>query len=307
MSSTNDSKTVLLDPPSFDLPSDYEDNPSDYELWAMRVPIDFDMSLLNGQTFPMKDLEKIQNMAETVLTSFHIDDNDDDSADGRLRVGSNENGPVYNLSLAQPNESQSFRILTSKEKGGKRSDSDSNDDESDDDDSNDDEENEKKQMIPIPVEFSRNLNLVEMTHSKVKDLDVAPSMDRAPKVNLVKEKMRIPYVKIDQKTGLKKRWNVFGSNAVKGSFFGNDGQNKMKNDNSNNAKKENNVVGLETPSRSSTSTTHTPESSSSKTRKVSDDIVDDDNNSNGDGREKKRKKSKKDKSAKKSKRAKPKA
>lgn len=288
MSTKRNSENILLDPPSFDLPSDYKENPSDYELWAMRVPIKFDVSLLNGKSFPMKDMA--ENVPETVLTTFHIDDDNEDNS-----AGGNENGPIYKISMTQPTESQSFRILTSKQKGQKKN------DDSDDDESDDDEEG-KNQMIPIPIEFSRNLNVVEIACSKTKDLDVAPSMERAPEVDLVKEKMRIPYVKIDQKTGLKKRWNVFGSNVGKSGCLGNDNsQDKTKNNSSKNEKEGNNVLALTTPSRSSTSTKHTSKSTSSKTRKVSDDIVDNNNGGDDGGNEKKRKKSRKEKKSKKSK------
>lgn len=196
----------LLDPPTFELPSDYHENPSDYELWSLRVPIVFDLSQLNGQMVHIQNLENstkskrsgINHSAvgpEAILTSFQIESN----------IEEDDLPRTYNLSQCQQNETQSFRILRSKKQKG-------NDDD-DDEVSSRSNDGHNKEMTPMPITFTKNLTIVETTHSNVTELDLAPSIYKAPKVDLEKEKMRIPYVSIDQKSGLKKRWNVFGSNA----------------------------------------------------------------------------------------------
>lgn len=271
----------LLDPPTFELPSDYHENPSDYEFWSLRVPIEFDLSQLNGQMIHIQNLESYTNSKksgvkhnaigpEAILTSFQIESNIEDVLPR-----------TYNLSQCQQNETQSFRILRSKKQKG----------------NNDDEVSSKsndvhnKEMIPMPITFTKNLTIVETTHSNVTELELAPSNYKAPKVDLEKEKMRIPYVSIDQKSGLKKRWNAFGSNV---SFIlqQNSKENvptaklSKKRDSKTTATSEENII----PS------TPTKHKESGTKRKVSDDVVEESPKTKSP--EKKKKKEKKSKSPK---------
>jgi hypothetical protein len=194
MSETN----ILLDPSTFDLPSDYYENPSDYELWSLRAPIKFDISHLDERILHIGNLDTSNKNnpsrltgTEGILSTFEVQ-NSNESDFSR----------TYNISISQSNETESFRILTKKQK------------ERDMDLDEDDQDKEcDKEMIPISAKFCRNLSILETSKTNLTDLELAPSMDRAPTVDLVKERMRIPYTKIDQKTGLKKRWNIFGCNS----------------------------------------------------------------------------------------------
>lgn len=255
----------MLDPPSFDLPSDYYENPSDYELWSLRAPIQFDVSHLNDQLLYIQNLEgsnRRKNSSrgskattivkhDDILTSFQLENDESGGEDNTKRT--------YSLALCQPNETQSFRILAKKLKG--------------DDNDNEEGGDDEKEMVPIPLTFTRNLTIVETTHSKVTDLDLAPSLDRAPRVDLEKQKMRIPYVPIDQKSGLKKRWSVFGSNTCINEDYVN--VNEDKADDS-------------TP----TGPLNTANTATNQ-RKVSDDVVENNLSSPGKKKNKKSKKAKK--------------
>lgn len=286
---------LLLNPPSFDFPSDYYTNPSDYELWSLRVPIHFDVvTHLDNQSLHIQNLvdkkssndnNNIRNtnnksgIDESILTSFQVGENDD----GNLRT--------YTLSLCPPSETQSFRILYQKYKDDDDNNNDTNDDDDDDEDHDD---IKKKEMIPMPVTFTRNLSIVETTRANVTEIELAPSIDRAPTVNLVKEKMRIPYVKIDQKVGLKKRWNVFGSNGcVSGTPLVNVVENVYDTSTVNASSKGGYSSIISKP----TSTATAADSKKSKKRKVSDDVME----STDTSPSKKKKKSKKEKKSKKSK------
>ncbi len=224
---SNNGNDAILDPPSFDFPQEYYENPSDFELWSLRAPVKFDLTQLNGQILQVQNLDDLASGGrnEVILTSFQIDQTDDVAGGNGVESG-NDNGSgsgnenhTYHLSLSQADETQSFRLLTSKKSRGykmlglNRSGGGNSDNGSDDSEDEIDDDSEKE-MVPLPIPFARNLNIVQSTHSNITDLDLAPSIERAAKVDVKKEKMRIPYVKIEQKTGLKKRWNVFGSNCI---------------------------------------------------------------------------------------------
>lgn len=271
----------LLDPPTFELPSDYHENPSDYELWSLRVPIDFDISQLNCQMIHIQNLENstkskksgVKHSAigpEAILTSFQIESNIEDDLPR-----------TYNLSQCQQNETQSFRILRSKKQKG-------NDD---DEVSSRSIDGHGKEMIPMPITFTKNLTIVETTHSNVTELELAPSIYKAPKVDLEKEKRRIPYISIDQKSGLKKRWNVFGSNAsliLQQKSKGNEttAKSSKKRTSKTTTTSEENIIPL----------TPTKHKESGTKRKVSDDVVEETPKIKSP--EKKKKKEKKSKSPK---------
>ena len=69
-------------------------------------------------------------------------------------------------------------------------------------------------MTPLPVTFNRHFNVIESSKGNIADIDLAPSNERAPEVDMDKMRMRIPYTPIAQKSGLKRRWNLMGSNAT---------------------------------------------------------------------------------------------
>lgn len=72
---------------------------------------------------------------------------------------------------------------------------------------------DEKEMIPSNVTFDKHYSIVETTNANVADVDLAPSNERAVGVDMKTMQMRIPYVPIPQKTGLKRRWNMMGANA----------------------------------------------------------------------------------------------
>mmetsp|Transcript_17343 Transcript_17343/g.21204 ORF Transcript_17343/g.21204 Transcript_17343/m.21204 type:complete len:248 (+) Transcript_17343:115-858(+) len=223
---SNDSEDVLLlDPPSFQLPDDFYENPSDYEIWSLRVPVKFNMSSLSGKILHMpknivgegdganNDNEEssisgkkssalkksasvgIITKPEDILTSFQIEENDSKE---------NDKGETYSLCMGQISEVQSYRILC---KTAPHT--------SDDDDEEEGSTGETgKEMKPLNVTFDKHIHLIHTTNANTTELDLTPSVDRAPHVDMIKEKMRIPYTHIEQKKGLKRRWNMFGSNAV---------------------------------------------------------------------------------------------
>jgi hypothetical protein len=164
----------LLDPPTFKLPSDFEENPDDYEIWSLRVPVRFDMASLNGTILNLNLPEKEKKGKETGVTSFEIGEE------------------KYSLNWGSSAETENIRILTALE--------------------DDDDENEKA-MIPSKLQIKNHFNLVHIPNSKTKDIDLAPSLERAPQVDMPAIQMRIPYSKIDQVKGLKRRWQAPGASA----------------------------------------------------------------------------------------------
>ena len=171
MVDTNAPNTELLDPSSFSLPEDFDENPDDYEIWSVRAPVKFDMATLNGVSLQFELETERKFGLEPNITSFQV------------------HGDSYSLSQGHTAEVSSFRILKA----------------------NDTEE--EKGMSPLPVTFDRHLNLIKSTNSKVADIDIAPSNERAPKVDFDEIQMRVPYTPIDQKSGLKRRWNMMGANT----------------------------------------------------------------------------------------------
>lgn len=165
----------LLDPPTFKLPSDFEENSDDYEIWSLRVPVRFDMSSLDGTILNLNLTEKDKRGKEIGVTSFEIGDE------------------KYSLNLGSSAETENIRILTALQ--------------------DDDDEDNEKAMIPLKVQIKNHFNLVHIPNSKTKDIDLAPSIDRAPEVDMPAIQMRIPYSKIDQVRGLKRRWQVPGASA----------------------------------------------------------------------------------------------
>ena len=162
----------LLDPSTFQLPEDFEENSQDYEIWSVKAPVRFDMSTLDGTTFQFNLKKNKKAGLDPVTTIFEV------------------NGEKYSLSQGHQEEISSFRILAGTE------------------------DEDGKGMKPLPVSFSKHFNLIQTTNANIVDVDLAPSNERAPDLDLKTVQMRIPYVPIPQKSGLKRRWNVMGANAA---------------------------------------------------------------------------------------------
>jgi|AntRauTorckE5430_2_1112549.scaffolds.fasta_scaffold07350_1 hypothetical protein len=169
--SQHDSKD-LLDPSTFQLPEDYEENSHEYEIWSVKAPIKFDMSTLDKTTFQFNLTKDKKTGADQAATIFEVD------------------GEKYSLSQGHQEEISSFRILAGTE------------------------DEDGKGMKPLPVSFNKHFNLIQTTNANIVDVDLAPSNERAPALDMEKVQMRVPYVPIPQKTGLKRRWNVMGANAT---------------------------------------------------------------------------------------------
>lgn len=99
------------------------------------------------------------------------------------------NGEKYSLCAAPLEETSTCRILVR----------------------NEDDEN--KEMKPSQNQFQNHFCLIQTTHTNITDIDLAPSNERLPAVDTEKVPLKIPYVPIPQKSGLKRRWNVMGSSA----------------------------------------------------------------------------------------------
>ena len=157
----------------FQLPDDYKENPQDYEFWSVKVPVKVEMSVLNGSTMQFRFLQEQSTKGLDPIFASF-----------------EINGEKYSFCNAPLEEVSTYRILAG----------------------NDDDE-QGKEMKPLPIPFHKHFSLVQTTNAAVADVELAPSNHRAPVVDVEKVPMRIPYVPIPQKTGLKRRWNVMGSTA----------------------------------------------------------------------------------------------
>jgi len=191
--------------PSFEPPpSDDSDN----EIWLLRAPANVDVSeLLNNTKLNFASDPSSNN---NILSRFT-------SSDGT--------GEEYALSLGDLNESQSLRLLvpdkkTADDSSSSSSDSDSSDSSSDDEDKKTSSNNI---LVPYAHPFKRQIHIT-IANKEQSDLAVAPSQSSAPKpalkdedtkvVNGTVEKMRLAYVPVAQKKGLKRRWNMPGGKIL---------------------------------------------------------------------------------------------
>jgi len=232
----------LLDPPSFQLPSHFTNNASDdenldeYEVWSLRMPVQFDPSSLNGVSlsFNQDILEQQQQQKkkknsggggvgqqDNVLSSFELSNDTDDR---------------YSLALGHTSETKSFRVLVPATNQQPVNVDKGDDDDDDDDSSDNDTDESKKKMKLLPVPFTRHVNLIRSSKVEMTEFDLAPSKERAPKPRIMTTSastttttttamgvtnkdttfgmtmaMREAYSHVDQVKGLKRRWSLFGS------------------------------------------------------------------------------------------------
>jgi len=159
-----------IEPPTFQLPEGF--NANDYELWAVRVPVKFDMNVLNDTTLQLLEREKTgKTTNKSVLTSFKVSNHKNESQE-------------YSFMDGHVTESNCFRVLKPLEKG-------------------------KPEMEPMPMKFEKHINLTR--RNEISEMDLAPSIERAPLVNEEDVTMRVAYEHVEQKKGLKRRWEIFGS------------------------------------------------------------------------------------------------
>ena len=191
--------TTTINIPSFEPPSSDD---SDNEIWLLRAPANVDVSeLLNNTQLNFVDPSSNNN----ILSRFTSSD-----------------GEEYALSLGDVNESQNLRLLVPDKKAADDSSSSS-----DSSDSSSDEDKKKSTsndiLVPYAHPFKRQIHIT-IANKEQSDLAVAPSQSSAPKpalkdedtkvVNGTVEKMRLAYVPVAQRKGLKRRWNMPGGKIV---------------------------------------------------------------------------------------------
>jgi len=208
----------LVDPPTFYLPSDFNtiNNDPDYEVWSLRTPVAFDPSALDGVSLSFNnDILANQNQTkkkygggaalqqDKVISSFEL---------------SNDSNDRYSIAVGHTSETKSFRILVPTKPTAEGDDNDDDDD--------DDREHAKKNMKLLSIPFTRHVNLIRSSKVEMTEFETAPSKERAPKPQItataitgeskqnigLKMTMREAYSHIDQVKGLKRRWNMFGTN-----------------------------------------------------------------------------------------------
>jgi len=191
-------QNLTLDPPPTifneadfdDTGGDSDDDDSDrYELWTFRMPVNVDITTLQGVTM---DLEAI-------------------SAGKKIgaNVGVKVPGGKLEIQQGEPNENENFRILVSANNESRNSnDSDSNSDNDDDQTSSNHRLVLKHSKIPFSRHFVVNdANLQPLTESQL-----APAIHVAPEPTGFK-KMRHAYCKIPQRQNLKRRWMPPGAST----------------------------------------------------------------------------------------------
>lgn len=157
--------------PKFQLPEDFHRDPDRYELWTMRLPTDV----------PLEALEGIRLHQQEDSIEFEADKK------------------KYQITWGNQVENESFRLLASSKK---------DDADSEDDDSSRDSEDEKETFLyPVTRPFSRHVSITE-SFAKMDERSLAPTREEAPKAA---DPLRIAYVPVEQKTGLRRRWQMPGS------------------------------------------------------------------------------------------------
>ena len=148
---------VLLDPPSFRLPSlSNEENPNRYELWTVRLPAGLNL----------QDLQGVNLRHDETLES---------------------DGSKYLVQLGHAAENESFRVLVPEDTASNDREQDSDGD-SDDSDGKNDKNNktnsskrhhkQQRLMVPVPQPLARHWNVVQ--HTVLSEAEVAPRADQAP-------------------------------------------------------------------------------------------------------------------------------
>lgn len=182
------SESLEVEPPSFN-PSDQDE---DLEYFLLRAPEKLDVSkILNGATLDVDSqfLTSSSKLGNGIISRFKAE------SDGR----------EYVISLDKAKESDGLRLLVP---------------------DNDDED----KMIPFQP-FKGQLNLTaaisghgdnagDGSNNIQSDLLLAPAVDRAPNPAFDKtgngavDKMRLAYVHVPQRGGLKRRWAMPGSDGA---------------------------------------------------------------------------------------------
>jgi len=195
--------TATINIPSFEPPS--SDDSDNNEIWLLRAPANVDVfELLNNTQLNFASDPSSNN---NILSRFTNSD------------GTEE----YALSLGDLNESQNIRLLVPDNKSADDSSSSSNSDSSSSSDEEEKKTTSNNILVPYAHPFKRQIHIT-IANKEESDLAVAPSQSSAPKpalkdedtkvVNGTVEKMRLAYVPVAQRKGLKRRWNMPGGKIV---------------------------------------------------------------------------------------------
>jgi hypothetical protein len=188
--------STSINPPTFEVPSD---NNSNYEIWCLRAPAHLHVSeILNGVTLDVNtklldsagaddDADTSHNTTNTTLTKFKT----------------KQDGQDYELTLGDASEVNHLRLLVP-------------DKEEDDDDTT-----TTKKLKAHNKAFQRYINLTCVTTNAQEELVLAPARENAPRpsfgevgINGSVPAMRLAYVPVPQKEGLKRRWAMPGSRTT---------------------------------------------------------------------------------------------
>lgn len=185
-----------IEPPTFEAPPD---NNSNYEIWCLRAPAHLDVSeILNGVTLDLNTKALNQNRSEE--SDDDVDTSNNINATlARFKV--DKDGKDYELTIGDTSEVSYLRLLVPDKK------------------SND---ADTKKLKAHKSAFQRYINLTCATMANVQDeLALAPSRETAPRpafgdldtTNGAVPAMRLAYVPVPQKQGLKRRWAMPGSST----------------------------------------------------------------------------------------------
>ena len=181
-----------LAPPTFDLPSDN----SNYEVWCLRAPAHLDISeVLNGVTLNVNT----KLLKDTSTSSTTAADTSTNSTLTKFK--SKQDGQDYELTIGDASEINHLRLLLP---------------------NNQDTNSTQKQLKAHNNPFQRYINLTSVTTSSQEELVLAPARENAPRpafgemmgVNGSVPAMRLAYVPVPQKEGLKRRWAMPGSGMM---------------------------------------------------------------------------------------------
>ena len=218
--------TMTATNPTFQPPTDLND--SDNELWLVRAPANMDVSaILNNIQLDLIDpslSNSSNNNSTTVLSKFKSSGG---AAGDEGEGGSpEEEGEEYTLSLGDVNEIQNMRLLVPDEEEAKEANSDSDSDSSSDDDDDDKKKKKKetsKLLTPYTHPFQHHIHITS-SYADQSELTIAPSQNSAPNPatgddyrgskNGRVENIRLAYVPVPQKRGLKRRWNMPGGGKI---------------------------------------------------------------------------------------------
>ena len=272
---------AATNPPTFQPPTDLND--SDNELWLVRAPANMDVSaILNNIQLDLIDPSSSNsknNNSTTVLSKFKSSG----GAAGDEEEGGSpeeEEEEEYTLSLGDVNEIQNMRLLVPEEEAKEaNSDSDSSSDDDDDDGKKKKKKKKKetsKLMTPYTRPFQHHIHITS-SYADQSELTIAPSQNSAPNPatgddyrgkNGRVENIRLAYVPVPQKRGLKRRWNMPGGGKI-------DAATVKADDASYAVKKEEEDVTTDDDVAATKSTEMASSSSKKRVKKEEDDVMTD--------------------------------